>query len=207
MSVSTQRGHLTRLLHHQGSCRSSGFVGPRIASPTSRGESTRFEPASDELATALGLADEFADLLRKRACGTLSDWLVKGEASTCPEIRRFAEGIRRDEAAVLAAVTETVEQWSRSGCIVPKPSKSVPMILKMDLGPSLSRCARSLLSRSSTRALPGQPRSVAMWPPTLRDGRASPQDRPWSGREVPCCGAQPFRAARACDECRRERPR
>jgi transposase len=34
---------------------------------------------------------------------------VKGEASSCPEIRRFAEGIRRDEAAVLAAVMET---WS-----------------------------------------------------------------------------------------------
>ena len=64
---------------------------------------------SEDLATALGLADEFADLLRKRACGTLSDWLVRGEASSCPEIRRFAEGIRRDGAAVLAAVTET---WS-----------------------------------------------------------------------------------------------
>ena len=64
---------------------------------------------SDELATALGLADEFADLLRKRSCGTLSDWLVKGEASSCPEIRRFAEGIRRDEAAVRTSVTE---RWS-----------------------------------------------------------------------------------------------
>jgi transposase len=51
----------------------------------------------------------FAALLRKRSSGTLSDWLVKGEASSCPEIRRFAEGIRRDEAAVLAAVTE---MWS-----------------------------------------------------------------------------------------------
>jgi transposase len=64
---------------------------------------------SDELATALGLADEFADLLRKRSHGTLSDWLVKGEASSSPEMRRFAEGIRRDESAVLAAVTQ---QWS-----------------------------------------------------------------------------------------------
>ena len=53
---------------------------------------------SDELATAFGLADEFADLLRKRPSGTLSDWLMKGEASSCPEIRRFAEGILRDGA-------------------------------------------------------------------------------------------------------------
>jgi transposase len=64
---------------------------------------------SDELAAALGLADEFADLLRKRSPNTLSDWLVKGEASSSPEIRRFAEGIRRDESAVLAAVTQ---RWS-----------------------------------------------------------------------------------------------
>jgi transposase len=65
--------------------------------------------SSDELANALSLADEFAKLLRKRSSGTLSDWLAKGEASSCPEIRRFAEGIRRDESAVLAAVTQ---RWS-----------------------------------------------------------------------------------------------
>jgi transposase len=61
------------------------------------------------LATALDLADEFADLLRKRSSGTLSDWLVRGEASSSPEIRRYAEGIRQDESAVLAAVTQ---RWS-----------------------------------------------------------------------------------------------
>jgi transposase len=64
---------------------------------------------SDELATALSLADEFADLLRRRSSGTLNEWLAKGEVSSCPEIRRFAEGIRRDESAVLAAVTQ---RWS-----------------------------------------------------------------------------------------------
>jgi transposase len=64
---------------------------------------------SDELASALDLADEFAALIRKQSRGTLSDWLTRGEASTCPELRRFAEGIRRDEAAVLTAVTEP---WS-----------------------------------------------------------------------------------------------
>jgi transposase len=65
--------------------------------------------SSDELATALSLADEFADLLRRRSSVTLSDWLAKGQASSPPEIRRFAEGIRRDESAVLAAVTR---RWS-----------------------------------------------------------------------------------------------
>jgi len=64
---------------------------------------------SDELASALVLADEFTALIRKQSQGTLSDWLARSEASACPEIRRFAEGIRREETAVLAAVTE---RWS-----------------------------------------------------------------------------------------------
>jgi transposase len=64
---------------------------------------------SDELAAALDLADGFADLIRKRSGATLGEWLARGEASSEPDLRRFAEGIRRDEAAVQAAVTAT---WS-----------------------------------------------------------------------------------------------
>jgi transposase len=62
-----------------------------------------------ELSAALDLADEFAALIRKHSAGTLSAWLASAEASPCPELRRFAEGIRRDEAAVQAAVSE---RWS-----------------------------------------------------------------------------------------------
>ncbi|MGA2705395.1 MAG: transposase [Isosphaeraceae bacterium] len=62
---------------------------------------------SGELAAAMDLADGFADLIRKRSTGTLSEWLARGEASSDPDLRRFAEGIRRDEVAVHAAVTET----------------------------------------------------------------------------------------------------
>jgi transposase len=58
-----------------------------------------------ELSSSLDLADAFAALIRKQSSGTLADWLTKAEASSCPELRRFAEGIRRDEAAVHAAVT------------------------------------------------------------------------------------------------------
>ena len=64
---------------------------------------------SDALAAALDLADAFADLIRRRSSGTLSAWLARGEACSDPDLRRFAEGIRRDEAAVQAAVTE---RWS-----------------------------------------------------------------------------------------------
>jgi len=61
------------------------------------------------LAAALDLADEFAALIRKQSPRALADWLTAGESSGCPELKRFAEGIRRDEAAVRAAVTEP---WS-----------------------------------------------------------------------------------------------
>ena len=64
---------------------------------------------SAELAAAPELADEFAALIREQLRGMLSDWLVRGEASPYPELGRLAEGIRCDEAAVLAAVTE---HWS-----------------------------------------------------------------------------------------------
>jgi transposase len=60
---------------------------------------------SPDLTTALDLADEFTALIRKRSTGTLKDWLSRAEVSPCPEVRHFAEGIRRDESAVNAAVT------------------------------------------------------------------------------------------------------
>jgi transposase len=61
------------------------------------------------LAAALDLADEFAVLIRKQSTGTLKEWLSRAEVSPCLEIRNFAEGIRRDESAVNAAITM---RWS-----------------------------------------------------------------------------------------------
>jgi transposase len=58
-----------------------------------------------DLTIALDLADEFAALIRKQSTGTLKEWLSRAEVSPCPEVRHFAEGIRRDESAVNAAVT------------------------------------------------------------------------------------------------------
>ena len=57
----------------------------------------------------MDLADEFAALIRKVSQGTLTAWLARAGSSSCPEIRRFAEGIRRDEAAAQAAVSG---RWS-----------------------------------------------------------------------------------------------
>ena len=47
-------------------------------------------------------------MVRKRAAGTLDGWLMSAEAS---ELRGFAAGLRREEAAVRAALTEP---WSTS---------------------------------------------------------------------------------------------
>jgi transposase len=77
--------------------------------PAEQGRLDAIRARSDELAAALDLADGFAELIRKRSSETLGEWLARGEASSDPDLRRFAEGIRRDEAAVHAAVTET---WS-----------------------------------------------------------------------------------------------
>jgi transposase len=65
--------------------------------------------ASPDLTAALDLADDFAALIRKQTTGTLTEWLSRAEVSACPEVRHFAEGIRRDESAVNAAMTT---RWS-----------------------------------------------------------------------------------------------
>jgi transposase len=75
----------------------------RTAQAQSRLEAIRV--ASPDLTAALDLADEFTLLIRKQSTGTLKEWLPRAECSPCPEIRNFAQGIRRDESAVNAAVT------------------------------------------------------------------------------------------------------
>jgi hypothetical protein len=49
---------------------------PEDRRPNEQRRINAIRASSDELATALGLADEFADLIRKRSFETLSDWLV-----------------------------------------------------------------------------------------------------------------------------------
>ncbi len=65
--------------------------------------------SSPVLTEALDLSDEFVALIRKQSTGTLNEWVSRAEISPCPEVRNFAEGIRRDESAVNAAITT---RWS-----------------------------------------------------------------------------------------------
>jgi transposase len=82
---------------------------PEKRKPPEQARLDAIRGCSVELAAALDLADGFADLIRKQSSATLAEWLGQGEASSDPDLRRFAEGIRRDEASVYAAVTE---RWS-----------------------------------------------------------------------------------------------
>jgi len=69
----------------------------------------RLRAGAVELREGLDLAAEFAALLRKVGTGCVADWLRAAERSGCRELRLFAAGVRQDESAVTAAVTE---QWS-----------------------------------------------------------------------------------------------
>ncbi|MBI3964811.1 MAG: ISL3 family transposase [Chloroflexi bacterium] len=57
-----------------------------------------------ELVAAHGLVQEFGRLVRERDPAAFAGWLSGAEASAIPEVRAFAAGIRRDQAAVEAAL-------------------------------------------------------------------------------------------------------
>jgi transposase len=55
--------------------------------------------------TMYQLVQEFFRLVRSRQGTQLDSWLSKVEASAIPELQRFAKGLERDKAAVLAGLT------------------------------------------------------------------------------------------------------
>jgi transposase len=61
------------------------------------------------MTAALDLAATFVAMARKEVSQPLREWLARVEQSSCPEMRRFAEGLRQDESAVSAGLTE---KWS-----------------------------------------------------------------------------------------------
>ena len=68
----------------------------------------RMEGSVAELAAARALAQRFVGMVRDREAGRLDGWL-EGARGGPPELRSFAEGLRRDRAAVAAALSE---EWS-----------------------------------------------------------------------------------------------
>lgn len=62
-----------------------------------------------DLKAALDVASEFASMVRREVSLPLSEWLTKAESSGVRELQNFARGLREDEAAVTAAMTESME--------------------------------------------------------------------------------------------------
>ncbi len=62
------------------------------------------------LKAAAELAREFADIVRSRLAGSWEGWLARArEPDVAREVRGFADGLKRDEAAVKAALSM---EWS-----------------------------------------------------------------------------------------------
>jgi transposase len=82
-----------------------------------------------ELAEAVTLARDFADLVRTRQPDRLDGWLARAATSPVTTVQRFAQGLRDDYAAVRAGLTLP---WSnvcfRLACVnldVPCPTVSL----------------------------------------------------------------------------------
>jgi transposase len=63
----------------------------------------------EDIHEPLDLAEQFVAMVRKQLSQPLAEWLARAEHSECSELRGFAKGVRHDEAAVSAAMTES---WS-----------------------------------------------------------------------------------------------
>lgn len=59
---------------------------------------------------ACELAQAFVRMIRARSASTLEPWLKAAHESGVPELRTFATGVRRDQTAILAALTY---EWSQ----------------------------------------------------------------------------------------------
>jgi transposase len=65
----------------------------------------RLLAAAPEVQTAVTVIEEFRQMIRDRNVGVLAPWLARAERSGIPELRAFALNLRRDYAAVAAALT------------------------------------------------------------------------------------------------------
>ncbi len=73
--------------------------------------------AHAQVKSACLLAQAFAHMIRSRNAAALEPWLEEAESFGVPELRRFAAGIRRDQATVLAALAYSWSQGQVEGQI------------------------------------------------------------------------------------------
>jgi len=70
-----------------------------------RPQLARLRDHAGEVAEAIPLAQDFANLVRQRHPDQLDTWLERAIASCLQPLQRFAKGLREDYAAVKAGVT------------------------------------------------------------------------------------------------------
>ena len=63
----------------------------------------------NEVAPVVELARQFVQILRERRPEELDGWMERAKNSPASELRRFAAGLKREEAAVRAALEQS---WS-----------------------------------------------------------------------------------------------
>ena len=78
---------------------------PETRTPDEEQQLAQLAAQQPELAEAVTLARDFADLMRTRQPDHLESWLARAATSAGAALRRFAQGLRDDYAAVKAGVT------------------------------------------------------------------------------------------------------
>ncbi len=78
---------------------------PETRAPDEEQQLAQLTAQQPELAEAVTLVRDFADLVRTRQPERLDGWLARATSSTVGALRRFAQGLRDDYAAVKAGVT------------------------------------------------------------------------------------------------------
>ena len=73
--------------------------------------------ACPEVQVAFDLTTRFTTLIRERQAGVLDAWLAAAARSGLPELERFATGLARDKAAVLAAAASPFSNGQTEGQI------------------------------------------------------------------------------------------
>ena len=83
---------------------------PETRSAEDHGLLDLLQQAHSQVKVACELAQAFVLMIRERSADALEPWLKEATESGVPELRTFAIGLRRDQAALLAALTY---EWSQ----------------------------------------------------------------------------------------------
>jgi hypothetical protein len=91
---------------------------PELLDQEERQQVERLCQHAPDVQIAFPLPQEFIHMIRQRRPHPFDDWLARVERTDIPELQAFAAGLRRDQAAVAAALsfcpTATVSSQARS---------------------------------------------------------------------------------------------